>query len=52
MNKKVEKEALALTILDKTKLIVNNKGEMYLLNKELESSSIQTDDSVSSTSPK
>lgn len=37
----LEEEALARTILDKIKLIGNDKGGMYLFDKDLENSTIQ-----------
>ena len=52
MNKKVEKEAFARTILDKIKLISNDKGGMYLLYKDLENLSVYAEGSDSSTTPK
>lgn len=37
----LEEEALARTILDKIKLIGNDKGGMYMFDKDLENSAIQ-----------
>ena len=37
----LEEEALAKTILDKIKLIGNDKGGMYLFDKDLENSAVQ-----------
>jgi len=37
----LEEEALARTILDKIKLIGNDKGGMYMFDKDLENSTIQ-----------
>lgn len=38
----LEEEALARTILDKIKLIGNDKGGMYLFDKDLESMAVQS----------
>jgi ferritin len=41
VSEQLEEEALARTILDKIKLIGNDKGGMYLFDKDLENSAIQ-----------
>lgn len=41
VSEQLEEEALARTILDKIKLIGNDKGGMYLFDKDLEQSAIQ-----------
>jgi ferritin len=45
----LEEEALARTVLDKIKLIGNDKGGMYMFDKDLENSTIVP--SVGSTAP-
>ena len=41
VSEQLEEEALARTILDKIKLIGNDKGGLYLLDRDLETSAIQ-----------
>lgn len=41
VSEQLEEEALARTILDKIKLIGNDKGGMYLFDKDMENSTIQ-----------
>ncbi len=45
----LEEEALAKTILDKIKLIGNDKGGMYLFDRDLENSAIQSTPSTTAT---
>lgn len=42
VSEQLEEEALARTILDKIKLIGNDKGGMYMFDRDLENSAIQT----------
>lgn len=42
VSEQIEEESLARTVLDKVKLIGNDKGGMYLLDKDLENSVIQS----------
>lgn len=43
VSEQLEEEALARTIIDKIKLIGNDKGGLYLFDRDLESSAIQVD---------
>lgn len=43
VSEQLEEEALARTILDKIKLIGNDKGGMYMFDRDLENSAIQPD---------
>ncbi len=43
VSEQLEEEALARTILDKIKLIGNDKGGLYLFDRDLENSAIQPD---------
>jgi ferritin len=45
----LEEEALARTILDKIRLIGNDKGGMYLFDKDLENSTIKTANTSNTT---
>lgn len=49
VSEQMEEEALARSILDKVKLIGNDKGGMYLLDKDLENSSIKAEAAGSGT---
>lgn len=49
VSEQLEEEALARTILDKIKLIGNDKGGMYQFDKDLENSAIQTNNALSTT---
>lgn len=43
VSEQLEEEALARTVLDKIKLIGNDKGGMYMFDRDLENSAIQPD---------
>lgn len=43
VSEQLEEEALARTVLDKVKLIGNDKGGLYLFDRDLENSAITTD---------
>ncbi len=43
VSEQLEEEALARTIMDKIKLIGNDKGGLYLFDRDLENSSIQVE---------
>lgn len=43
VSEQLEEEALARTILDKIRLIGNDKGGMYMFDRDLENSAIQPD---------
>jgi ferritin len=45
VSEQLEEEALARTILDKIKLIGNDSGGLYLFDRDLENSIIQTNNS-------
>lgn len=49
VSEQLEEEALARTILDKIRLIGNDKGGMYLFDKDLENSTIKTSNTSSTT---
>lgn len=49
VSEQLEEEALARTILDKIKLIGNDKGGMYLFDKDLENSTIQSGNAANAT---
>ncbi len=49
VSEQLEEEALARAVLDKIKLIGNDKGGMYLFDKDLENSAIQSTKATTST---
>lgn len=49
VSEQLEEEALARTILDKIRLIGNDKGGMYLFDKDLENSTIKTSNTSNTT---
>lgn len=51
VSEQLEEEALARTILDKIRLIGNDKGGMYMFDRDLENSAIQPDP-ANSAAPK
>ncbi len=52
VSEQLEEEALARSILDKIKLIGNDKGGMYQFDKDLENSAIQSNSAASNNTSK
>ncbi|MBC9813751.1 ferritin [Crocinitomicaceae bacterium CZZ-1] len=52
VSEQLEEEALARSILDKIKLIGNDKGGMYQFDKDLENSAIQSNSAARNTASK